>query len=64
MLKPIQLQKTERHDHMDRRIYLDRYKNIYVDTNLDDDHPEICATCKNGEPEYPVHFQIVKKFTD
>lgn len=58
----IKLQKTENHDRMDRRIYLDIHNNTYVDVNLNDDHPIICRTCKSGEPEYPVQFEIVETF--
>ena len=58
----IKLQKTENHDRMDRRIYLDIHNKTYVDVNLNDDHPIICTTCKCGEPEYPVQFEIVETF--
>ena len=58
----IGLRRTEKHDHMDRRIYLDRYGNVYVDVNLDDDQPTICSTSKCGEPEYRVRFEIIETF--
>ena len=59
----MELKRTGKHDSWCRRIYVDRGGRKYVDVNLDDDAPEICSTCKAGEPMYPVTFKIVKKLS-
>jgi hypothetical protein len=58
----IKIIRIDHHDKFDRRIYMDSKGYKYVDINLDDNDPQICTTCSNGEPEYPVQFQIVNNF--
>lgn len=55
----IRVVKTDKFDDFHRRIYKDETNRKYVDINCNDHNPQICTTCKNGEPEYPIEFQIV-----
>lgn len=55
----IRVVKTDKFDDFHRRIYKDETGRKYVDINCNDHNPQICTTCKNGEPEYPIEFQIL-----
>ena len=59
----IRVVKTDNKDFFNRRKYVDENNIFYVDTNCNDENPNIHATCKNGEPNYPVDCVISSDIT-
>lgn len=55
----IRVVKTDKFDDFHRRIYKDENNIIYVDVDCNDHNPNLNTVSKDGEPCYPIEFQIV-----
>ena len=56
----IRVVKTDKFDDFHRRIYKDKDETgrKYVDINCNDHNPNLNSISKDGEPCYPIEFQI------